>query len=331
MSRSIKLLLAASTIFAAIVVPAAAHAAAACTPACITISGTVTGPKGEAVPSYTVLVQNASYNTTAVTDSAGVYSVDVPAPAPAKCYQIAGQADAYYANIGAPAKTCVSQTIDLSPMVRIQSFSGVQKQYYPDASRTMVIPVDVRALSRTPNAPWANDAVPFEIGYKDPTGTHPGSSTDGTFTGPVVDQIAAGVWRYTWSTSLTLPAGSAGYWDMDFGRDGSPFSPMMECRMVWFGYGTESVSPSKPAPGQAVTISGRLLGNEPGTVVLKGSGQVTTITGSSIVSWSDSSVTFLLPPLAKTGWASLVPPSGVRTNAQYIDLGVTGGPTPVKI
>ncbi|GAC1413439.1 MAG: hypothetical protein NVSMB57_09000 [Actinomycetota bacterium] len=304
--------------------------AASCVGACITIAGHVTGPKGEPVSGYTVLVQNATVNTSAVTDASGAYAASVPVTTSDKCYQVAGTSDAYYANSTTGHKTCEStQTMDLNPMVRIQSFSGVQKTYYPDSSKPLILPLDVRALSHSSAAPWASDPMPFGVDFHDPSAVRPDSSHDGFFSGPVVDRIAQDVWRYTWHTTITIPAHQPGYWDVDFGRDGSPFSPMMECRMIWFGFGTDSIAPAQAVAGQTVTLTGQRLGSVPGKVVLKGSGQVTTISGTSIVSWSDTSVSFIVPPLAKTGWAALITPSGVRTNAQYLSIPSATPPTRV--
>ena len=47
--------------------------------------------------------------------------------------------------------------------------------------------------------------------------------------------------------------------------------------MIWFGFGTAKLSPAKATPGTIVTIDGQRLGSQPGTVVIKGSGQVTLI------------------------------------------------------
>ncbi len=327
-------LLGIALVTAFVFAPVMAHAAPCPAAACITISGRVTGPAGEAVPQYRVLVQRADgYNVTPITDATGRYEAVVPLPSSTQCYQIVGQADAFYANATTPAKSCVTQTVDLSAKVRTQSFSGSQKTYFPDASTSLTFPVEVQALSRSFPAPFDGAAMPWVFAYHDPHGAEAeeGGSHEmeegerGEFAAPAVTKIADGVWKYSWTRSITLPAGQPGYYDFDWGRGTSAFNPMMECRMYWFGYGADSLTPQRAIAGQTVTITGRRLGAEAGRVVLKGSGQVTVIEGSSIVSWTDSSVTFAVPPLAKTGWASIEPPSRVATNAVYLSL------DPVKV
>jgi hypothetical protein len=328
-----RFLIALAAIAATIAIPAVAAHATPCAPgACITISGTVTGPDGEAVPSYTVQVQRADgYSAQAVTAANGVYSVDVPIPASAsQCYQIVGVADSFYANSTTGVKMCAAGTANLNPRVRTQSFVGQQKNYLADSSKDVVVPIEVEALSRTYPATFAGERMAYTFGFDDPwgstvTGRDPdvGEETEGIFAAPAVRQIAAGVWQYTWDTSVTLEGGNPGYYDVDWGRRAdaeSAFDPMMECRMYWFGFGTDSISQSKALPGQIVTLHGQRLGSVPGAIKFKGSGQVTIVSGTGIVSWSDTSVTFQIPVNAKSGWVDAVMPSGIETNAQYIDL-----------
>ncbi|HEX9697383.1 MAG TPA: IPT/TIG domain-containing protein [Actinomycetota bacterium] len=330
-----RILLCVFAVAAALFAPSAARAADPCpAPACITISGAVRGPSFEAVPEYRVLVQRADgYNVTVATNAAGEYAATVPLPSSAsQCYQIVGQADAFYANSTTGAKQCATGRVDLSPKVRLQSTLGEQKVYIPYATAGASISIEVSALSRTYPSPFDGAPLPWVRSHIDPLvdGEHEeGYGHDhhgerGVFDAPSVRVIAPGVWQYRWTETMPLDGGP-GFYDMDWGRGVSAFDPMMECKMVWFGYGIDSASPSKALPGSTVTLSGRRLGATPGAVVLKGSGQVTTIAGSSIVSWSDSSVTFVVPPLAKTGWVAIVPPSGVASNAQYLDL------DPVKV
>lgn len=333
----------ALAIAASILTPAASSAAPDCpAPACITISGVVRGPNSEAVPDYRVLIQRADgYNTTVATGAAGTFTATVPVPSSSSCYQVVGQADAFYANSTVPSKQCTTGSVTLSPKIRLQSVLGEQKVYIPNATAGASIPIEVSALSRSYPAPFDGQALPWVIEHEDPAAEHEHASPGedghmhihnhwmhhglrGSFGAPSVRTIAPGVWQYRWTETLNLDAGP-GFYDMDWGRGTSAFDPMMECKMVWFGYGIDSLSPSKAVTGSTITLSGRRFGGHPGSVVLKGSGQVTTITGSSIVSWSDSSVTFIVPPLAKTGWASIVPASNVPSNATYLDL------DPVKI
>lgn len=330
-------------IAASIVAPQASSAATDCpAPACITISGAVRGPAFEAVPDYRVLIQRADgYNVTVVTDAAGTFQAAVPVPPSSSCYQIVGQADAFYANSAVPSKQCATGSVTLSPKVRLQSVLGEQKVYIRDAAPGTTVPIEVSALSRSYPAPFDGQTLPWVVEHEDPLAEHehitPGEDghfhvhnhglhhgETGTFGAPSVRSIAPGVWQYRWSETLRLDSGP-GFYDMDWGRGTSAFNPMMECKMVWFGYGIDSLSPAKAVTGSTVTLSGQRFGGHPGSVVLKGSGQVTTITGSNIVSWTDTSVTFIVPPLSKTGWASIVPPSNVPSNATYLDL------DPVKI
>lgn len=318
-------------IAASILAPQASSAADCPAPACITISGDVRGPAFEAVPEYRVLIQRADgYNVTVATDAAGRFQAAVPVPSSSSCYQIVGQADAFYANSRVPSKQCATGSVTLSPKVRLQSVLGEQKVYIRDATPGATIPIEVSALSRTYPAPFDGQTLPWVAGHQDPIaeggsneeGHHEGES--GAFGPPSVRVIAPGVWQYRWTETMRLDRGP-GFYDMDWGRGASAFDPMMECKMVWFGYGIDSMSPAKAVTGSTITLSGQRFGGHPGSVVLKGSGQVTTITGSSIVSWSDTSVTFIVPPLSKTGWAAVVPPSNVASNATYVDL------DPVKI
>lgn len=338
-----RVLLAVAAITAAVFAPSAVRAADPCpAPACITISGTVRGPSGEAVPNYQVLIQRADgYNTTVATDAAGTYTATVPVPSSSQCYQVVGRADAFYANSNTGVKQCATGRVDLSPKVRIQSVAGDQKIYIPFATAGASIPIEISALSRSFPAPFAGAALPWVIEHHDPAAdhTHAEGAADGhmhthehwmhhgergQFGEPSVRVIAPGVWQYRWTETLHLDRGP-GFYDMDWGRGTSAFDPMMECKMVWFGYGVDSVSPAKALPGQTVTLSGRRFGVTPSAVVIKGSGQVTTLSGSSIVSWSDTSVTFLVPPTAKTGWVNVVSASNVPSNAQFLDL------DPVKV
>lgn len=334
-----RILLCVAAVAAALFAPGAARAADPCpAPACITVTGVVRGPAGEAVPEYRVLLQRADgYNVTVATDAAGAYRATVPMPSSAsQCYQIVGQADAFYANSTTGAKQCATGSVNLSPKVRLQSTLGEQKVYIPVATGGASIPIEVSALSRSNPAPFDGAPLPWVVEHHDPAGEHEQAEgaadghmhthehwmhhgSRGTFDPPSVRQIAPGVWQYRWTSTLHLDKGP-GFYDMDWGRGTSAFDPMMECKMVWFGYGIDAASPAKVVPGQTVTLSGRRFGAAPGLVVLKGSGQVTTIAGSSIVSWNDTSVTFVVPPLAKTGWVNVVPASNVPSNAQYLDL-----------
>lgn len=314
---------------AALVAPAAVRAADPCpAPACITISGTVRGPVFEAVSGYRVLVQRADgYNVTVVTDASGAYSATVPLPSSSsQCYQIVGQADAFYANAATGAKRCSTGRVDLSPKVRIQGTLGEQKMYLPDASAPVALPVEVSALSRTYPAAFEGAPLPWVFKHSDPYQEASGGGYEhghdgerGVFDAPSVRKIADEVWQYRWTRTIHLDHG-AGFYEMDWGRGASMFDPMMECKMIWFGYGIDSLAPSSAVPGQTVTIMGRKFGSTPGALVLAGSGQVTTISGSSIVSWSKTEITFVVPPLAKTGWISVLPPTNLPTNAAYLNL-----------
>lgn len=280
---------------------------------------------GEAVPQYVVALQRADgYSVTATTDAAGAYAATVPVPPANACYQVVGRSDAYYAQTGGAQKFCTTSTVNLTPMIRINGIAGSQKVYIPDSSQQMAIPIRVSALSRSFPAPFDGQPLPWHAGFTKPDGTEPYShhagGTHGVFGAPEVRRLAENVWQYVWSSEMTLPANHAGFYDMEWGRDGSVFEPMMECQMVWFGFGIDS-PPQKAIPGGTVTINGRRFGAEPGSIVLKGSGAVTTISGTGIVSWSDTQIVFSVPPLAKTGWVSVVRPSGVPTNAQYLEIG----------
>lgn len=297
--------------------------------ACTDITVVVTDPHGNAVPSYAVTAQRADgYNETLATNASGRVEFHLPLPPPNGCYQIVGRPDAFYANTFLSYKLCNDATIALKPLYRINGISGQQKVYLGDTSATITVPVEVSALSRTYPAPFHNDRLPYIFEHHSPHADgehHHGGEGEELgqqyFGAPSVAQIAEGVWQYKWSYDVALPAHEYGYYDMDWGRNGSTFNPMMECRMIWFGYGIGSITPAKAVPLLTkVTVAGQHLGADRGTLVIKGGGAVTTISGSQIVSWTDSSVTFTVPPGTKSGWVTVVPPSGVGTNAQYLQV-----------
>jgi hypothetical protein len=297
--------------------------------ACTDISVVVVDAHGQPVPQYGVTAQRADgYNETQATNNAGRIEFHLPLPPPNGCYQIVGRPDPYYANTFLPYKVCNDATVSLRPLYRINGISGQQKVYLGDTSTTITVPVVVSALSRTYPAPFHGDALPYIFEHHAPLadGEHEhGGETEELgqqyFGAPSVQQIADGVWQYLWRYDVALPAHMPGYYDMDWGRNGSTFSPMMECRMIWFGFGIGSISPARATPlVTTVTVTGRHLGNNPGSLVVRGSGQVTTISGSQIVSWTDSAVRFTVPVGTKNGWVTVVPPSGVPTNAQYLQV-----------
>lgn len=327
--RTVKLL-AAALIVAGVTTASPASAVEPCPQvACITVSGTVAGPHGERARDYVVIAQRADgYNETIKTKSDGTFAFSLPLPTPNACYQIAGQADPFYTATSIPQKQCSTSTVALQPKYRINGISGQHKTYLGNAARNVEVPVEVSALSRTFPAPFANDPLPYMFAHHHPDDKvngfddHMHHGAAGTFDPPSVRKIGPGVWQYRWVDSIKLPGGQPGFYDMDWGRGDSVYSPMMECRMVWFGYGIAKLSPSKATPGTVVTLDGQRLGSEPGSVVIKGSGQVTTIEGAQIVSWTPTKVQFVLPPTAKTGWVAVVPPSGVATNGQPLTVAV---------
>lgn len=330
MHRRIVKLLAAALIVAGVTTASPAGAVEPCPEvACITVSGTVTGPHGERVRDYTVIAQRSDgYNETIKTKTDGAFTFSLPLPAPNACYQIAGRADPFYTVSNVTQKQCTTGTVTLQPKYRINGLSGQQKTYLGNATRAVDVPVEVSALSRTFPAPFANDPLPYVFSHHHPDDKvngiddHVHHGATGFFDPPSVRKIGDGVWQYRWTDSIKLPGGRPGYYDMDWGRGTSVYSPMMECRMIWFGFGTATLAPAKAAPGTVVTINGQRMGSEPGAVVIKGSGQVTRIDGAQIVSWTPATVKFLVPPGAKSGWVAVVPPSGVATNAQPLAIGV---------
>ncbi|GAC1412922.1 MAG: hypothetical protein NVSMB57_08400 [Actinomycetota bacterium] len=306
--------------------------------ACTIITGSAFDPHGRPAPSYSVSVrkQNGIIATT-TTDAAGGFRFALPPTVPNDCYQVYGSADAFYSASSVPRKVCSSITVRLTPYYRIQGVSGLQKVYLGDTSKTITIPVEISALSRVYPAPFANDPLAYGFDHHHPADNtpEPGSdeglahrhaSDEGHFAPPASRKIADGVWQYIWKQNVVLPEHTPGYYDMDWGiKSGdrsSVFSGMMDCRMVWFGYGLSSISPSTALPGQTVTITGLRLGNEQGKVIIKGSGQVTTISGTSIISWTTNTVKFVVPPGTKSGWVAAIPPQAVRTNAQPLSVGV---------
>lgn len=322
------------TVAAAIAVPVVAQAASPCpVAACITIAGTAIGPMGEAVPNYNVSFQrNDGFSQVVTTGADGRYYATLPTPAPNQCYQIAGQSDAFYGNSNPGGRFCISATVNLTPKIRSNSFGSAQKVYYPDASVEMRIPIEVQALSRTNPAPFDGQPMPWNKEHHDPLAPHHHENglneahdhnahhgEPGVFDPPTITKIADGVYKYAWKITLTLPAGQYGHYDFDWGRAGSVYDPMMECRMIWFGYGLEQMSPAKAVPGQTITLTGRRFGTQSGRVMLKGAG-LSAIEGSSIVSWSDTSVTVVIPVTAKTGYISVEPASRIPTNALYLSL-----------
>lgn len=317
-------------VVATIVSPSLANAAE-CAPACITISGSVIGPMGEAVPDYNITFQRPNANFLAKTDAAGAFSIELALPtSSSQCYQVAGQPDAFYAHSSVAGKVCgTAAGVNLYPKIRSNSFSGSQKVYIPDPSVSQYIPVEVQALSRTYPAPFDGQPMPWTFGHYDPMSDEPYEYGEqhhgygGVFNPPTVTKIADGVWKYAWTKTVYLKATKVGFYDFDWGRGDSVFNPMMECRMYWFGFGIESFTPARPLPGQTVTVTGRSLGSVPGAVRIRSTGQTSVIEGSSIVSWSDTSVTFVVPLNAKTGYLFLSPPSGVATNQLYLPLDAT--------
>ncbi|HVL91614.1 MAG TPA: IPT/TIG domain-containing protein [Actinomycetota bacterium] len=323
-------LVVAGLIAAAIVTANPAGAVEPCPAvACVVVNGTVVAPHGERVADYTVIAQRADgYHKTSKSNATGAFTFTLPLPTPNQCYQIAGMSDPFYTVSNVPQKQCSSSTVTLHPRYRINGLSGQQKVYLGSAAENVEIPVEVSALSRTYPAPFANDPLPYVFSHHHPDDKvsglddHVHHGATGFFDPPVVRKIADGVWQYRWIDSIKLPGGQPGYYDMDWGRGTSVFNPMMECRMIWFGYGISKSSPAKATPGTIVTIDGQRLGTEAGAVVIKGSGQVTTISGSSILEWTPTRVKFIVPPTAKSGWVEVVPPSGVPTNAQPLGIGV---------
>ena len=321
MQGRIRLLLVAAAIAAGAFGTTGATAVTPCPDAaCTDVTGTVFDPHGNPAPSYQVVAKRADgYNETTTTDAAGHYEFHLPVPGPNNCYQIVGTPDPYYTKSSWSQKACVDAHVDLHPSYRINGVTGLQKVYLGDTSADVSIPTSVSALSRTFPAPFDGDRLTYAFDYLSPAGGEEEEIAEGSFAAPEVRQIADGVWQYLWTETVTLPSHKVGYYDMDWGED-TVFSPMMDCRMIWFGYGTSAISPSEALPTTTVTLTGQNLGSTPGSVVLKGSGSITTITGPNIVSWSDTQVKFIIPLGAKSGWAAAVPPSGVKTNAQYIKV-----------
>lgn len=332
MRGKIRTLLAALFVAVAVFGTQTAEAVSACvgpSPACTDITVNVRDPHNNPIGEYTVIAQRADgYNETKTTDAGGRVQFNLPIPPPNGCYQVVGQSTPYHANSFLPYKVCNDATVGLNPLYRINGISGQQKVFLGDTSSTITVPVVVSALSRTFPAPFAGDKLPYIFEHHRPheAGEHDhGGETEELgqqyFGTPTVNEIAPGIWQYLWDNEIELPAHEPGYYDMDWGRNGSTFSPMMECRMIWFGYGIGSISPAKTTPVLTkVTVTGKHLGNAIGTLVVKGSGAVTTITAKNISSWTDSAITFTVPIGTKTGWVTVVPPSGVGTNAQYLQV-----------
>lgn len=297
-------------------------------PACIAIDGVVTDPHGNPAPQYQVDVQRADgFHESTKTNASGWFFFKVPLPTPNNCYQIVGRPDAYYTTSNFSQKACSSTTVDLQPKYRTNGVTGYQKVYLGDIRQTVTVPVSVSALSRTYPAPFHHDHLPWLISHRNPSDVvgrgqeHVHHGSTGHFDEPVVRKIANGVWQYLWSGNIVLPEHVAGFYDLGWGGHHSVFSPMMDCRMVWFGFGTASIAPSKALPGTKVSITGQRFGSAPGAAVLKGQGQVTRIEGAQIVTWTDSKIEFLVPPTAKSGWVTIEMPSGVTTNAQPLTIG----------
>lgn len=347
MMSKLRVLVAAAIAASAILSSQGALADSPCPAAvCTVLTGRALDRHGLPVPAYKVSVlKGDGYGESTVTDTDGSFSFTLPPATLNNCYQVYGSADAYYAPSSFARKMCGSGSVTLHPFYRIQGVSGLQKVYLGSTSRTVTLPIEISALSRTYPAPFANDPLAYEFDHRHPADTSPDTSPvdaaptpaqeegisvahpgdDGHFAAPVVREIADGVWQYLWKQTIALPDHTPGFYDMDWGvkagDKASVFSAMMDCRMVWFGYGLGSLAPSKALPGSTITLTGQRLGSEPGIVIMKGSGQVTTISGASILSWTNTSVQFVLPVNAKTGWVSVLPKNGVRTNAQPLTVG----------
>lgn len=296
--------------------------------ACTDIAGVVLDPHGNPVPFYPVIATregDPGYREKTSTDAGGRYAFHLPPATLNGCYHVMGQANDYYAQSSPTKRLCSDTTANLYPKYRINLVGGVHSKFIPDDSRDVALPVTIRALSRTNPAPFAGDPLPWELefqGPQDPAHTEIGG---GVFSEPQVGRVAEGVWEYRWAGSVTLPAGRPGHYDMDWGakaEEGSLFNPMMECLMVWYGFGLTAVQPAKALPGTMVTLSGTLVGDSPGKIQLQGPGRVWWVSGSSILSWSDRRIEFLLPVDAKSGWVTAWTAGGAHTNRQPVSVGI---------
>lgn len=304
----------------------------------ITISGRVTDPHGNPVPSYPVIAtrEGGVCREQTTTDANGSYTLDLPFGDPTHCYYVMGQADEFYAQTKPTKKLCGdTRGVNLLAKYRISLVGHTHSRFIVDDSKDVLIPVIVYAHARTPKVPFAPVPLAWVFRYE-PLGKGDHELLgQGALTDPEVRQIREGVWEYRWVTSVTLPARKPGHYDMDWGAKADPnsiFNPMMECLMVWFGFGITGVSPSEGAlPGQVVTVSAKGLGDARGEVILYNrlvkdswNREVGAVPSVLVLSWSDTEVRFLLPADARTGWLQVKTGSGARTNRFPITVGAAG-------
>lgn len=312
MRRTATTLLLAFTILAA---TAGAQAADPCPVAlCIQIDGFAEDPHGNPAPHYTVVAQrNDGYHETTTTDADGHFTLQLPMPLPTDCYAVSGRADQFYANASGGKRVCDTGTLTLKPKFRIHG-TGASKVFLGDVTKHIWIPVTVYALSRSNPAPFELDELPYSFAHDHGSTEHGHARSSGVLGDPAVKQIARNVWQHTWSTTIHLPSHIPGFYDMDWGKGYSVFNPMSDARKVWFGYGIATINPSTVVPGSPVTVTGVRLGSQPGTVSVQG-------IETTVAEWTDTSITFIVPPTAKTGYVVATPPSGVATNPLFLKVG----------
>lgn len=319
----------ATLAFAALIVTLsslAAHATEPCPgPACTDITGAVADRHGNPIPGYVVVARHNSSNYTeqATTDAAGRYELHMPLGTPTDCYTVFGQANEYYSGTTYPKRVCGDATANFSPFYRLylDQWSGEeQATFLADGSAAVEIPVRVVVNSKTFPAPFRNDPLAWDLGFQGPQQKDE-ESLGGTFDAPEVREAAPGIWQYRWRGSIT--AARAGHYDMDWGvktGESSVFEPGMECKMVWFGFGITSVSPARILQGSTATVSGIRLGDAPGRLELIGKGKKWQISGSSILSWTDTEVRFVVPLDATSGRLTAWTASGTPTNRRYLEV-----------
>lgn len=305
-----------------------AHANDTCVDSlCIDITGKVVDPHGNGVPNIAVWAQGAGqHREETVTDASGAYQFHLPQQTGFNgCWLIGGKPDMFYA-VGTAGSFCKDSTVNIPSAYRTVAQAPKGREYfYPDATQPVPMDLEVYANAHTYPAPFHNDPMTWVVT------DHPlGTSTkviaqQGTFSQMTVTKIGD-VYKYVWKHHILIQPHGESMVHVDWGI-GSTFANMMDCRMLWFGFGITKISPSNALPGQVVTIDGLGFGTKTGRIYMqieRGT-KAGYIDPSNIVSWSPTRIQFVVPVNGWSGYLRVFNASGLGPRC----LGSTyGTPSP---
>jgi hypothetical protein len=291
-----------------------AHADATCSDAvCIDVTGKVIDPHGNGVPNINVWAQGAgSQRVNTTTNAAGAYELHLPQQTGTNnCWLIGGSPDMFYA-IGNAGTHCTDGTVNIPALYRTVAQAPAGREFfYPSTTQSVPMDLEVWANSHTYPAPFENDPMRWTIT------DHPlGESVkrvaqDGAFSTRTVTKIGD-VYHYVWRHHIIIEPHGASMVHVDWGLN-STFHSMMDCRMLWFGFGMQKISPSNALPGQVVTIEGVGFGTKLGRVYMttdRGT-RSSYVDPSNILSWTPTKVEFIVPVNGSSGFFRLYNASGI--------------------